>query len=165
MPNVHPLLVHFPLTLLVGAVVADLLHVAWPSRSQVREAATWLYCIGALAAMAAYFSGLEAAGSVSLPAGSRTAVSEHFFWAERTTWFYAFLASFRMCMSYIWRSTRRSVAVCSSLAGLTGAVLLLVTAERGGQLVFELGVGVRPVAASEPGWTIEQMGDTPRPAP
>ena len=163
MPNVHPLLVHFPLTLLIGAVVADLLHVAWPARSQVRAAATWLYCVGALAAMAAYFSGLEAAASLSLPSGSRAAIGEHFLWAERTTWFYAFLASFRMYMSYIWRSTRRSVAVCSRLAGLAGAVLILVAAERGGQLVFQHGVGVRPVPASEPGWTMEEVGNDSAP--
>ncbi len=161
MPNVHPLLVHFPLTLLIGALVIDIAHVVWPERSAIRDTSTWLYCLGTLAAMAAYFSGLDAAGSLALPAGSREAVGEHFAWAERTTWYFAFLASFRMAMSYIWRSTRRVTAVCSSLAGLVGAGLLLVAAERGGRLVFEHGVGVQPVAATEPGWTIDGQAPTP----
>jgi len=168
MPNIHPLLVHFPIALLLAAVTADMAHVCWPRRTAVRDTATWLYCAGAMVAMAAYFSGLDAAGSLTLPAGSRTAVGEHFAWAERATWYFVVFASFRMALSYIWRSTLRRSAALSSLMGLVGLSMLLVAAAHGGRLVFRHGVAVRPVPATEPGWTIgegAERSDEPAPRP
>jgi uncharacterized membrane protein len=160
MPNVHPLLVHFPIALLLAATAVDLGHAARPDRATLRDTATWLYCAGASMAMAAYFSGLTAAGGLRVAEDVWPAVTAHFTWAERTTWFFVFFASFRMAVSFIWRSTRRRTALISSMVALVGVLLLLATADRGGRLVFRHGLGVASVPADGRPWTIQEA-DTP----
>ena len=105
-------------------------------------------------ALAAYFSGLGAAGTVLVSFDEGVAVTAHFTWAERTTWFFVFFASFRLSMSYIWHATARWLRVASLLIALTGIGMLLATAEHGGRLVFRYGVGVAPVPASGHLWTV-----------
>ena len=59
-PNLHPLIVHFPIALLAAAGAVDLADLLLRGREPVRNAATWLYVAGAATAVAAYFSGVEA---------------------------------------------------------------------------------------------------------
>ncbi|HIE94913.1 MAG TPA: hypothetical protein EYQ83_19380 [Acidobacteria bacterium] len=158
-PNLHPVLVHFPISLLLVAAVVDCLGAYRPSRTSVRDTATWLYCGGALMAMVAYFSGLEAAEAMRVGTAESAAVTAHFTWADRTTWFFVVFASFRMAMSYIWHSTTRRVVIASVLVALGGVGLLVATAEHGGRLVFHHGLGVAPVPSDGPLWTIP--GRTP----
>ena len=153
-PSIHPLLVHFPITLLITAFAVDLISTWRPVSPSIRASASWLYCGGALMALAAYFSGLGAASTVLVSFDEDVAVTAHFTWAERTTWFFVFFASFRLSMSYIWHSTARWLRVASLLIALTGIGMLLATAEHGGRLVFRYGVGVAPVPASGHLWTV-----------
>ena len=60
-PNIHPLIVHVPIALLVAAVVTDLLSVVMARRPALREAATWLYCAGAGTAVAAFMAAAKGA--------------------------------------------------------------------------------------------------------
>ena len=153
-PNLHPLLVHFPVTLLIAAAAVDLASVLRPARPAPRDTATLFYCAGALMAMAAYFSGLSAAQSLTVSPETAAAVTAHFTWADRTTWFFVFFASLRIALSYIWRPTARWAAVAAFLVALTGVGMLLVTAERGGRLVFRHGLGVATVPSSGQPWTL-----------
>ena len=153
-PNLHPLLVHFPISLLFVAAVVDSVGAYRPSRTSVRDTATWLYCGGALMAMVAYFSGLEAAEAMRVGPSENAAVTAHFAWADRTTWFFVVFASFRMAMSYIWHSTTRWVVILSVLVALGGVGMLAATAEHGGRLVFEYGVGVARIPSDGALWTI-----------
>jgi uncharacterized membrane protein len=163
-PNLHPLLVHFPISLLLVAAVVDSVGAYRPSRASVRDTATWLYCGGALMAMAAYFSGLEAAQAMRVGPVESAAVTAHFTWADRTTWFFVVFASFRMAMSYIWHSTARWVVIASVLVALGGVGMLATAAERGGGLVFHHGLGVARIPSNGALWTIP--GRTPaEPAP
>ena len=65
-PNLHPLVVHFPIAVLTAAVVADLVDILMPRSTKVGVISTWLYTIGASLAVLAYFSGDAAARSVSM---------------------------------------------------------------------------------------------------
>ena len=147
-PNLHPLLVHFPISLLLVATVVDCVGAYRPSRASVRDTATWLYCGGALMAMAAYFSGLEAAQAMRVGPAESAAVTAHFTWADRTTWFFVIFASLRIAFSYIWRPPARWAAVVAFVVALGGVGLLLVTAEHGGRLVFHHGLGVATVPST-----------------
>ena len=153
-PNLHPLLVHFPVTLLLGAVMVDMTSLLMPARPAVRNTATLFYCAGAFMAMAAYFSGLSAAQAMSVSPEESAAVTAHFTWADRTTWFFVFFASLRMTFSYIWRPTARWAAVVAFVVALGGVGMLLMTAEHGGRLVFHHGLGVATVGASGRPWTM-----------
>ena len=153
-PNPHPFLVHFPIALLTAAAGVDLLSLVRPARRTTRDTATWLYCAGALTAMAAYFSGLNAAGAIRVTAGADVAVSTHFAWADRTTWFFVFFASLRLAMSCIWRTTARWAIAASCTLSLVGLALLAATVMHGGRLVFQYGLGVESVPPAGSPWTL-----------
>ena len=153
-PNLHPLLVHFPVTLLIGAVTVDLASLLMPTRPAVRNTATLFYCAGAFMAMAAYFSGLSGAQAMTMSLEQGAAVTAHFTWADRTTWFFVFFASLRMAFSFIWQPTARWAAAVAFVVALGGVGMLLVTAEHGGRLVFRHGLGVATVPSSGQPWTM-----------
>ncbi len=145
-PNLHPLIVHFPIALLAAAGAVDLADLLLRGREPVRNAATWLYVAGAATAVAAYFSGVEAGRTAALtPAGAALAAT-HADWAFRATWLFAFFASVRLAMSYAVRPGRWLVAT-SLLIAAVGLAALVQTVRHGSRLVFEHGVGVRSVAA------------------
>ena len=153
-PNPHPFLVHFPIALLVAATAADLLSLLRPSHRATRDTATWLFCAGAFAAVAAYFSGLSAASAIRVTPDAGLAVTAHFAWADRTTWFFVLLASLRLAMSYIWGTTARPAIAVSCLLSVIGLGLLAATALHGGRLVFRYGVGVESIPATGSPWTL-----------
>lgn len=147
-PNLHPLLVHFPVTLLLCAVAVDMASLIMPARPALRDTATVFYCAGALLAMAAYFSGLGAAQGMTVSPAASAALTAHFAWADRTTWFFVFFASLRIAFSYIWRPTASWAAVGVLLVALAGIGMLAMTAEHGGRLVFRHGLGVATVPSA-----------------
>ena len=153
-PNLHPLLVHFPVSLLLGAAAVDMMSLLMPTRPAVRDAATLFYCAGALMAMAAYFSGLSAAQHMAVSPEASAAVTAHFTWADRTTWFFVFFASLRIALSYIWRPTAHWAAIAAFVVALAGLGMLAVTADRGGRLVFRHGLGVASVPSAGQLWTM-----------
>ena len=148
----HPLFVHFPIAILLAANAVDITSVARPSKGSIRDSATWLYCLGATTAMAAYFSGLEAVSGLRVSADVASAVTAHFTWADRTTWYFVYFASVRLAMSYIWQSKTRRMMIASVLLALGGLCLLATTADHGGRLVFRHGLGVSSVPSGESIW-------------
>ena len=146
-PNLHPLIVHFPIALLAAAGAVDLADLLLRGREPVRNAATWLYVAGAATAVAAYFSGVEAGRTAALtPAGAALAAA-HADWAFRATWLFAFFASVRLAMSYAIRPSGWLVATSLVIAAV-GLAALVQTVRHGSRLVFEHGAGVRAVAAA-----------------
>ena len=147
-PNLHPLLVHFPIALLLAAGAVDLADLLLRGSAPVRNTATWLYIAGAAAAVAAYFSGVSALEMRALSPGGAAVAAAHADWAFRATWLFAFFASVRLAMSYALRPAPWLVAGALAVA-LVGLVALGETVRHGSRLVFEHGVGVRPVAAAQ----------------
>lgn len=148
-PNIHPLVVHFPIALLLAAVAADLLSVVMARRPALREAATWLYCAGAGTAVAAYLTGGNAADSMLLPAAVTPLVDDHDNWAFRTTVLFALLAAARVALPRF-LTLKAPVWWGAFALGLLGAGMLYETAERGGRLVFEHGLGVQAITTDTP---------------
>ena len=147
-PNIHPIIVHFPIALLAAALVVDLIGLFLRQKSGIRDAATWLYCAGAATAIAAYFSGESGADAMLLPAEVAPLVSEHADWAFRTTWFFVFFASARLAVSYI-LPPKPMVLGAAFVVGLAGIGLLIETAEHGALLVYQHGVGVAAITTDD----------------
>ena len=53
-PNFHPLVIHFPIVLVMTAAVVDLVDVAFERSVWLKAATTTLYVTGALSLMVAY---------------------------------------------------------------------------------------------------------------
>ncbi|MEE8131337.1 MAG: DUF2231 domain-containing protein [Vicinamibacterales bacterium] len=148
-PNIHPIVVHFPIALLSAAVAVDLLGLFMRKSAPIRDTATWLYCAGAGVAILAYFTGSNGADAMLLPAQVNPLVTEHSDWAFRTTWFFAFFASARLAVSYI-LPPKPIVLAGAFVVAVGGFFMLVQTAEHGAMLVFQHGLGVQAITTDEP---------------
>ena len=142
LPNLHPIVVHFPIALLPAAALVDLVSLFSPQRRAPRDTATWLYLAGTAFAVLAYFSGRSGAEAMTLWPVVEPLVDAHESWAFRTTWCFAFFASLRLAVSYIF-PPRPVILVMAFVLAVGGLVMLFETAEHGAVLVYQHGVGVR----------------------
>jgi uncharacterized membrane protein len=145
-PNWHPLIVHFPIALVLSATVLLLAARLLRSDSLAATAATvgtWNLCLGAAAALFALGSGLGAVLDLDVSAVARQAISAHLKWAMSTTLLLVLLA--------VWRgagtASRSRPSWIFLIALIAASAALSITAYRGGKNVYEYGVGVRKIAA------------------
>ncbi|NOY78296.1 MAG: DUF2231 domain-containing protein [Calditrichaeota bacterium] len=153
MSNVHPLIVHFPIALLVIAVAADFVGLILRRQTWLKPAALWLYVFGALGTIGAYLSGKQAADIVKFPPPAFPVISTHADLALFTMLFFSIYALLRFLIYWKKWDHRPVVAVLLFVVAAAGLGLIQQTAERGGELVFRYGVGTKtqavPAAASE----------------
>ena len=148
-PNIHPIIVHFPIALFSAAFVTDLVSLFFRRRAGIRDAATWLYCAGSATAILAYFTGESAADGMLLAAQVTPLVNEHADWAFRTTWFFAFFASVRLAVSFI-IPPKLAVLGTTFVFAIAGMGMLFETAEHGAMLVYQHGLGVQTITIDAP---------------
>ena len=143
-PNVHPMLVHFPIALLFTSVLLDLMAYLLPGRARelVRNVGAVLCVIGALAAIATYLTGRAAAQTVLIPGMAHPLVQAHGNLAFWTVCYFAGLALVRVALLVTGPVIGSRVTAALAVTGLIGLGLLFETADRGAELVFRQGVGV-----------------------
>jgi uncharacterized membrane protein len=140
-PNVHPMLIHFPIVLVVLAAAVDAVHLVRPGQAMGRLAVA-LWVLGALTAVAAYFTGRAAAETVFIPGMAHVLVDDHRAWALASTVALAGVAVLRLGSSVARRADTLTMRILFVALALALVVLVQQTAERGARLVFEQGVGV-----------------------
>jgi uncharacterized membrane protein len=150
-PSIHPLLIHFPIALLTIAVLFDVVALVAPRKqAEIRAAAVTLFALGAVAALAAFFTGRAAADAVDVPAAAQTLLTDHADWAERTVWFFGLFALARLAMLWFDHKERlpagKALNILAVVIGAGGIFLLFQTGDRGAQMVFKYGVGVQAVS-------------------
>jgi uncharacterized membrane protein len=148
-PNIHPMIVHFPIAWWIAAVIVDLIAVTLPKAAWANTTASTLYPAGAIAATATYLTGRRAAMAVLTPGMAYPIVMEHWNWALATTSYFAAIALVRLALTRR-RAVPASARASAAAAGFVGLWLLVNTADRGARLVYEHGVGVMPRAQSTP---------------
>lgn len=141
-PNLHPLVIHFPIVLLIVAATVDLVDAAFQRPAWLGTAGTSLYIAGAVAAIAAYLTGQQAAATVFIPGMAHPIVSDHRTWALVTTSYLCVVAIVRLVAGLRGFPLAHRRRMLLLAAGLIAVVCLHQTAERGARLVYEQGVGV-----------------------
>ena len=146
---IHPMLVHFPIVLLITAVVMDIIVLLIKKDLADRECLT-LIALSALllgilsAGIAAIFGdlALDKAVSLGFPNGP---LETHETLALITIAVFSFHGLLRILA--VWRRypLRGIIGWISALPGMVGGVLLITAAYYGGELVYHLGVNVAPV--------------------
>lgn len=144
-PNLHPLIVHFPISLLVAAALVDVAALGKRSSPGIHVAAVLLYVAGALGALAAYATGNQAAETVYVPTEAIRTLNQHQDLALYTLLFFAVFAIIRVAVVALKRPLSFMVHTLIVMVGIGGQVLVWRTGDRGGELVFAHGVGVSPV--------------------
>ena len=137
MQSIHPMVVHFPLALLLTAVLLDLAAVAL-RRPALSAIALWNFCLGAAGAVAAVLSGLQA-----------ESVAKHSFEIGQVLEKHERLGFATLALALIitgWRLMKKDRLSPRARAVIIGLSLMMVAtltlgAYLGGRLVYEFGVG------------------------
>jgi uncharacterized membrane protein len=87
-PNLHPLIVHFPIALLLVAVLFDAARFFFKDENWLDKATLALYTVGSLGLIASFFSGREAVDTVSVTGNAVPVVTSHEDWALYTLLFF-----------------------------------------------------------------------------
>ena len=147
---IHPMLVHFPIVLLITAVFMDILLLLIKKDLADRQClpliALSALLLGTLSAGVAAIFGdiaLDKAISLGFPSGP---LETHKDLALITIAVFSFHCLLRLLA--VWRrySLQGFIGWISALPGMVGVVLLITTAYYGGELVYHFGVNVAPVA-------------------
>ena len=141
-PNLHPLIIHFPIALLIAATMVDLVDTIFERPAWLGVGGTSLYLVGAGAAVVAYLTGRQAAATVFVPGMAHPIVENHRAWALLTVWYVGIVAAARLSALLAGFPRARAHRVLLLTAALIGVLFLQQTAERGARLVYEQGVGV-----------------------
>jgi uncharacterized membrane protein len=140
-PSWHPLLVHFPIALIlcaVGAFFASRLVRNEPLAATLATLGTWNLCLGAVAIVFTLASGLAATLDLQLAEPAREALSLHIRWAAAASFFVLLLALWRGAGS---RQDAKPSGLFLAVLVIAGAALIM-TAYRGGLNVYQFGIGV-----------------------
>lgn len=149
-PNLHPLLVHFPIALISVSAFFHMAAIVVRGKARAAHCAilahTMLW-LGALAALSTVLLGWQAFNSVNHDEAGHAAMLVHRAWALSTLIVLALLAGWDA-----WRSKVDAVPVWWFSGAVVGAwVLVGVTAWHGGELVYRHGLGVMTLPAAEAG--------------
>lgn len=144
-PNIHPLIIHFPIVLLILYPIIEILRLRYTDSIVLGKVSMWLISIGVVSLLFSYLSGEQAIETVQLRAGAVQVATEHEFWARNTLIFYTIWSV------VLWFGFWKSISIIQkasvgAVLGLIGVMFLVVTSDLGGRLVYEFGVGTKQVS-------------------
>jgi uncharacterized membrane protein len=145
LPNLHPLVVHFPIALFVTAVICELLAYFRKSRL-LGNTALLTTCVATSGAIFAVITGLLAKSIVPASGEAQMALESH------ETLGYLVLASSLAFTalkgaSYLLKTDRLLTA--QLLVGFAGVVITFMAANEGGELVYRHGVGMNSYGSNK----------------
>lgn len=140
-PNIHPMIVHFPIAILVLAVGLNAMGFFVKDEWWDEKKTTIIYTLGSLAAIVAYFTGRSAADTVFLPTEAQSVLTDHADWALYTVLFFVIHSCFRIVFHGVGKMEKSIIPRLLFLSALPGFFLLFQTGERGATMVYGYGVG------------------------
>ena len=155
--HLHPLIVHFPIALLLVAPLLVLLGLLWPAqRTGIHAAALILLLLGTSLAVLAVSTGMAAAGAAGRNPELRLALDSHEALAKQAAILYAGLSMAFIVLQLLSKQRRQGpsprwliVVHLLWLAVSLGASLLLIrTGHLGGRMVHELGFHAKAVSGN-----------------
>jgi len=152
LPNLHTVLVHFPVALLPTALLVDLACLVLRRWTWLDRMGVTLHVLGTLGAGAAYLAGERASGQMWRFSGiAQTTMADHEDLALLTLLAFVLVSLLRLAVSRFDRNERQlrigTLRLVALVAAAVGVALLVSTAHHGGQLVYRYGMGV---AVSQP---------------
>src|SRR5690625_2493895 len=144
-PNIHPIVVHFPIALLVVALLLDLIRIVKREHTGLNLAVQILYGLGTLGLIVSFITGRQATETVEVAGQAFSVLASHENWAFATMIFFIVFFGLRFAVYWFQLDMRKSISFVSVLLGLIGLELVAITGDRGGELVFGHGVGVTAI--------------------
>lgn len=163
LPNYHPLIVHFPIVLIIAAAVLNLVQVL-RSSAKIGNLVSLFYLSAAASAIAALLTGEQGSEILNIPDAVFPVVNNHSDWAHWTVYAIVIAAGISVLGRFISPKFSIILNYGSLAAGFLSVVLVAKTADVGGSLVFEHNLGtknlqspaqndpVEPVIQSDANW-------------
>jgi uncharacterized membrane protein len=143
MDMLHPVIVHFPIALLLVGSIAELVSLFW-KQPGIRQFALGTIALGTFGIVGAYLSGGVAEEAIESLPGIHGALETHEDLAFVAMWTWIGLFSLRLLLTFRgWLNSGLFVvyvALC-----LAGGALVGITGYYGGELVYTHGAGVQTV--------------------
>jgi len=149
-PNIHPMLIHFPIVLLIVGVLFEFLTIIWPKKRWFHSSSLFFYVIGTVALIVVYFSGRQAVDTVKVADSIYPAISEHANLALRSIWFWIAFVLVRFMLLFRQFDRKSWVLLGFFIVGIIGNYFVYKTAEHGAKLVYKYGVGVKLSLVEKP---------------
>lgn len=142
-PNIHPMLVHFPIALLFIAIIIELTGLILKKYQQTAFLADILIWIGTVFGLMTIFSGLWAANTGIIPDAAKAAVAAHGFTAKITITFFTLYSILRIFRYSNRKKLKPTFIIIIFLLGSIGLLGIYKTGERGAILVYKYGIGIK----------------------
>ncbi|MCC5941148.1 MAG: hypothetical protein LAT80_02310 [Balneolaceae bacterium] len=140
-PNIHPFVVHFPIALIVLAVLFDAARLFFRQHDWLEKATLALYATGSVGLIAAFLSGREAVETVSVTGDAVPVVTSHEDWALYTLIYFLVFTAIRFVNW--WKQLEKGfVLPVLVVFAIGGTGMLWYTGEQGAKLVYKHGVAV-----------------------
>ena len=147
MDNIHPLLVHFPITFLSAFFALDLVGTL-AKKAQWRSVASWFLYLGTVAALFTVIAGFIAASSIAHGQNVHDIMERHEHFGISVLSLALVLSIWRIKSGGLIRGGANSFfLILSALL----CVLMMLGADLGGLMVYHYGVAVKAVQAPEGG--------------
>lgn len=139
--HLHPMIVHFPIALLIVGFLSDLIGIL-TKREFFTQAGFYLLILGAMGVAAAFISGDQAGSGISEEGVLKQTLETHEHAASLTIWIVSIAAVFRLALVLL--NKFKGVLKMLSLALFLFAVLSIGrTGFYGGELVYKHAAGVQ----------------------
>lgn len=138
MHPIHPMVVHFPIALLITSVVFDLLSTRWRHKS-FQDAGFYTLIAGLLGAAVAVLTGAMAEELAEDKGIPESVLEIHEALGYATLLFFIGLLALRLLMRWKLISERPALYLAMGVAGIA---ILSAAGYFGGSLVYDFGAGV-----------------------
>lgn len=135
----HPLVVHFPIVLIMIGFLAQFFSLIFKNQAWLSKAAMWLIFLGALAAIAGYFTGEYLTKDFTGEAGELK--ERHEIFAKASMWLMIAAGIIRLFMILV-KKELPALNWLIFIIVLAAATTVGITGFLGGSLVYNFMVGI-----------------------
>jgi uncharacterized membrane protein len=145
MPNIHPLIVHFPIALLTSFLLMEFLNLV-TAKESFRAAATWMLYLGTVGALAAVLAELWAASTVEHSEEAHKVLLRHRDLGITVLALSVILSAWHI---YAGGSFSRKGQAFHLAVAFIMVTIMALGADKGGLMVYKYGVGEKAARTAE----------------